>query len=192
MPTPIEGVADTPMMQGKYHSQRRWYDQEPSSRQVLAYLHQMEQPDIQDFACMVLIQVADEVEHAILTRNGSAPKTLGLAGIKEKYLGKTHNKRWYDQKPNLKKAVSRFYTLPLHGLSAVCFKLEEPFSLLALYSYMALHVGQTPREPDLTHLTRLSLFESRDKALAMLTQLIGEELYDALLLEYQNDMAAVQ
>jgi hypothetical protein len=179
-------------MQGKYQGHKRWYDQEPHSRKLLTCLKQIEQPDILDFACNLLIQVADEVEHAILTRNGSAPKTLGLAGIKEKYLGKLHNKRWYDQKPNLKKAVSRFYTLPLHGLSALCFKLDEIFGLLAMYSYMSLHVGQTPREPDLTHLTRLSLFENHDKALAMLAQLIGDELYDALLLEYHNDRVAVE
>jgi hypothetical protein len=179
------------MVQTKFQSHRRWYDQEAGSRDLLATLQHIEQPDILDFACNLLIQVADEVEHAILTRNGSAPKTLGLAGIKEKYLGKMQTKRWYDQKPNLKKAVSRFYTLPLNGLAAVCFKLEEPFGLLALYSYMCQSIGLTPREDDLTQIARLSLFETRVKAEAMMSQLVGDELYEALVAEYQAEQLPV-
>lgn len=177
------------MAQPKYHSQRRWYDQEPQSRLLLEHIRQMEQPDIQDFACNLLVQVALEVDHAILTRNGSAPRTLGLSGIKEKYLGKTQNKRWYDQKPNLKKAVSQFYTLPLHGLTAVCFKLDEPFGLLALYSYMCMHLGQAPKAADLDHIARLCLFETKEKAQAMLSQLVGVELYEALIVEHQQEVA---
>jgi hypothetical protein len=166
-------------------SRRRWTDQDPTCRELINHLKTITQPDILDFACNLIVQLSEEIGQAIRTRNGSAPKTLGPAGIKEKYLGKQMNKRWYDHKPNLKRAIGGFYTLPLYGLSALCFKLEEPIGLLATYGYMCEQLGQNPSEADLSAIIKISLFKGGDEGRTFLSELVGVELFEALLADRQ-------
>jgi hypothetical protein len=162
----------------------RWYDQEPVCRQVIDLLQQMENPTIQLFAANLVCQLANEVHNTLRLRSGSAPKTLGLSGIKETYLSRNQNKRWYDHTPQLKQAIGRFYTLPLNGLTALCFKLYEPLNLLALYSFICQQIGQQPQEEELTNIVRSGLFESTEQAEQTLIGLVGQDLYTALLSEY--------
>jgi hypothetical protein len=179
--------ANSPMPDLHYYKPngtlRRWYDQEPACREVLHHLQHMDVPAVQAFAANFIAHLAEEVQTTLHLRSGSAPKTLGLAGIKETYLSRSQNKRWYDQKPHLKQAVSRFYTLPMQGLAALCFKLQEPMGLLATYSYVCQQLGQQPQEEDMTQLMRVGLFEGVEQAEDTLKALVGIDLYTALLNE---------
>jgi hypothetical protein len=163
-------------------SGRRWYDQDAGCRSIVDSLRLIRQDEIRDYAALLIVQVTDQLRDMLRARiSSSAPRTVGIAGLKELYMAKSSNRRWYDSYPGLKKAIGGFYLLPPEGISAFAFKLHEPIHFLTLYSKVCEQLGHMPRQDDLNQITRISLFQGAPAAETFVSDLVGKELFDAIV-----------
>jgi hypothetical protein len=157
----------------------RWYDKDPGCTRMVAQIQDIRQEEVRRFASELLLQFAERLLLRIQEQS-SGPKSMGLAAIKNRYLASQYTRRWYDHDPLLKKTFGIFYRLPMEGLTALAFLLNDTLGLLGVYASVCEQLDQPPDSNDLTHITRTSLFQGPEEAASVLQQLVGLELFEAL------------
>ncbi len=165
---------------------RRWYDQDPTCIRMILVIREISQPEIREASSRLLLQMAEKILHQIQQNTRGGPVSLGLPAIQELFLSRREQRRWYDIEPTLKKAVGTLYSLPSVGLSALAFQLTDTMELLMIYSYACQRLDQPPTAEDLTEIIKTTLFEGRDIAEDLLTNIIGQDIFETLNWELQQ------
>jgi hypothetical protein len=155
--------------------QQRWYDQDSGCNLLLSHIRRMPQEEVRQFAADLLRQMIEHIQQMLEKQSNTSAKSLGLSGLRVLYVAKNSYRRWYDHDPKLKKVLDSLYLLPLPGLSAVCFKLNDTFGFLALYGESCKQLGQKVRLKDLEDITRISLFDTPEAINALMQELTGFE-----------------
>jgi len=171
--------------------ERRWYDCEPACSKLILQLEDIQQPEIRDFCAKVMIHFCERVRKAIADKDkfSSRVKSLGFSALNSLYKGRTRTRRWYDNLPEEKetqRAINQLYTLPQEGLTVIGFKLGDTFGLMQIYSAVCYHLGQIPSQREMTQIALTALQSGKKEAEEVLIAIVGQELYDALSLQFNH------
>lgn len=161
---------------------RRWYDSEPACSQLIRQMKKMRQEEVRDFAAKIMVHFCERVRKALSDKDKftSRVKSLGVNAIHSLYKGRSRSRRWYDEVPEVKKAIDQLYTLPMEGLTVIGFKLGDTFGLLQIYSAVCYQLGQLPDQQEMIKISLAALQSGKTEAEEVLISIVGRELYQAL------------
>ncbi len=160
---------------------RRWYDNEPACTRLLEQLKGTQHPEIRDFAARIMIHFCERLRKELANKDklSSRVNSLGVEGLTSLYRFGSQKMRWYDESPDVHKAIGYLYTMPMEGLSVIGFKLGDTFGLLQVYSAVCYQLGQAPAQAEMTKIALTALESGREDAEEALISIVGKELYEA-------------
>ncbi len=165
---------------------RRWYDQDRGCSRLLLLLYEMAQPDLRHAAARLLMNYAQRIQADIKAQSKNVPNSLGLPGIREKYMTSQYARRQYDRDPLMKQTHSILYNLPMQGLTAVGFHLTDTFEMLVIYSFACDRLHAQPDPKEVLNIMRVGLHEGLLQAQQTLAEYIGQDLYADLAREFRE------
>lgn len=164
---------------------QRWYDQDSGCAKLVDIIKDINSTGLQEVMATLIIQMTDKVIAAIRDQRTSSPISLGLPAITDLYHSRRMGRRWYDEDPLLKKAISGLYTLPSYGLSTLGFQLMPAFELLQIYSFACEKLRQIPKREEVKDILYVALHEGQSEGKELLAEIVGKELLEELISNLQ-------
>ena len=161
---------------------RRWYDQEPACTQLLKQLRQIEQPEIRHFCVNLMTHFCERLRKSLANKDKVSSKVnaLGITAVTSLYRFGSERRRWYDDVPELHRAVGLLYTMPREGLTVIGYKLGDVVGLLQVYSVVCQQLNQIPDQKEMSKIALAALQMGKKEAEEIIISIVGKDLYDAL------------
>ncbi len=172
---------DTQLEEELVLPRRRWYDQEPHCAKMLLEIKNIDREELQSFCGRIIRHVAEQIRKRIQLQNDKGITSIGVPGISALYSFRQKQRRWYDDIPDVQKAVGTLYTLPHEGLSALSFGLNDALGLISIYCQVCDELGNVPSVFDLVEISKRALNQGPNEAKSFMKQLIGDDLYQAFV-----------
>lgn len=165
---------------------RRWYDRDAGCQGIVEQIEKIAQPEIREFCARILIHYCERIRTMLRARTGDNHLELGLSGLQSLYLAKKEHRRWYDQEPVLQKSFGSLYSLSNEGLYSLSSQLIDTVRLIALYGFIYGRMDQKPTKEDMMNITKTSLNEGKEAGETLVADIVGKDLYDSLMPEFQG------